>query len=480
MHSLSAFHRIRRTHTSSWYHEDINTYEAWDRTMGDSDLVIAVIDDGFDLDHPEFRGKVYKPRNIPSQTAEVNTGYNSLHGTHVAGIAVAIANNGIGLAGVAPGCQLMPVQVADYYGRLSATAIIDGVLYAIHNGADVINVSLGMKPSPRLAELSLEEQQELIKNAFKEEETFWESIFEMAKERNIMIVLAAGNDDVLVGLDPMKRSHHAIKVSASDIAHRKAPFSNFGALSTVTAPGVAIYSTLPNEQFDYRDGTSMAAPMVAGSVALIKSINPTYTNQQLIELLQKTGAPVADPQKKMGNIIQLDQAIRFAENDRRNNYQVGCPSVQEQIDSLLLLVEKLRQQCPLGELDTLRLPQTANDEDFSFALGRWMSTTKIINVNTEEPLEVWFDFYADGTGRIELVEPDGSICTSSLLISRSEVKLQMAQLQSAVCAGGGEYTAYDISCAPDANGRAVCFAKNKKDAADTFEFYLVRTHNVLN
>ena len=445
--------------------------------------MVAVVDDGFDLNHPELQGKIYKPRNIPERSDDVNTGYNSRHGTHVAGIAIGLANNGVGLAGVAPGCQFMPVQVGDYYGRLSSTAIVDGILYAIHNGADVINVSLGMKPDPRIAQLPDHRQQEMIDNTFKQEEAFWESVFEIARDKNVMVVLAAGNDNVLIGLDPMLRSRLTVNVSASDAGHKKADFSNYGELSTLSAPGVAIYSSLPNAQFDYRDGTSMAAPVVAGSMALIKSINSTYTNAQLIELLQKTGIPVVrgnGTEKKMGNIIQLDQAFRFAEEDKNPDYQVSCPSVQDQIDSLLLLVEKLRQQCPVAGTDTLKLPVQGNEDDMRFALGRWKSTTKIINVNTEEELEVWFDFYADGSGRLQLIEPGGVVCTAPLSVELKSSALNMEQLQAAVCDSGTEYTAYNFTCSPDASGRAACFARSKKDASNAFEFNLVRTHNVLN
>jgi subtilisin family serine protease len=327
-----------------WYHQTVKALEAWDVAKGDSTMVMAIIDDSFDKNHPEFQGKIYKPWNVYSKTPDVNVGKNGFHGTHVAGIAIGAGNNGQGVAGIALNCKFMPIQVGDYNGMMSSTAIIDGVLYAIHNGAKIVNMSLGLALDKRLASLPVAQQEQIAREKFKEEEAFWTQIFKAAYEKNIIFVLAAGNSNLLIGLDPLQRSEYTIKVSATDNGNSKASFSNFGSKSTISAPGVQIYSSLPNNQFGNLDGTSMAAPIVAGGIALLKTVNPALSFDQIVEILQTTGLP-AQNNAPIGKIIQLDRALNIAKNKRKENPKVDCPNVQEKIDSMLQVIEKLKKEC---------------------------------------------------------------------------------------------------------------------------------------
>lgn len=108
-----------------WYFEKCSVFDAWEQTMGADDIIVAVIDDGFDLTHPEFDGKVTSPYNAVTQNRTV-TPSPSGHGTHVASTAVGNADNGSGMSGIAPKCKLMPIQVGDSYGRMPSSAVIDG------------------------------------------------------------------------------------------------------------------------------------------------------------------------------------------------------------------------------------------------------------------------------------------------------------------------------------------------------------------
>ena len=457
-----------------WYHRDVKAIEAWDITQGDSGIVIAILDDGFDLNHPEFQGKIYKPWNIPAGNAQVNTGRNSIHGTHVAGIALALADNGIGACGIAPKCRFMPVQVADYEGRMGSTAIIDGLLYAIDNGANVINMSLGMQASDQVANLSPQMQMDLINRTFKEEEAFWDQLFEIAANKNIIVVLAAGNQNIVIGVDPMERSNKTIKVSAVDLDNQKADFSNYGNLSTISAPGVHIYSSIPNHQFTYLDGTSMAAPIVTGGVALIKSVNPSLTFNQVVDLIQSTGIPVNSPQY-IGNILQLDKAVGIANNNRQKMPVVDCPDIQTRIDSLLQEIEKLRQQCSQGIVtkDTLKIPPSAKDP--TFAAGRWKSTSYLFNSTDGKKVTLYFDFASDGTGKITLVESDNTTCEAALQLGVQSGVFSIVQQGAAACQPPPEkYQPYVFKCKPDANGCAECEAQNRNKSNNNFKFNLVK------
>lgn len=290
----------------SWYLNAINAPLAWDITRGSPKLTIAIVDNGFSLNHPELKTKVVMPYNVWLHSKEIFPQPVD-HGTHVAGTALAIANNDKGLCGIAPESAFMPIQVANKQGVMTTTSILDGVLYALYQGADVINVSLGMEFTGTLPE---NEQRDLQNNHFKEEERLWKKVMEISNKHNAIIVVAAGNENMLAGINPMNRPKNFIIVSAVDKNNssiQKAGFSNYGDFSTVSAPGVDIFSTVGNNDYEFMQGTSMAAPIVTGTVALMKSLNKDLTSEQIICILQGTGKPING---KVGNLIQIDKALK--------------------------------------------------------------------------------------------------------------------------------------------------------------------------
>lgn len=292
----------------SWHLKAIHAPEAWDITRGSEKITVAVVDNGFNVKHPELKSKVVQPYNVWSHSADVFAQQVD-HGTHVAGIALALADNGKGICGVAPNCKFMPVQVANERGQMTTTSVLDGILYALYQGADVINVSLGSSFTG-LSQQSQELQKDLINNHFKEEERLWRHVMRIAASHNSTIVIAAGNDNVLAGIDAIQRPELFITVSALDknnTAHSRASFSNYGDYSDIAAPGVGIYSTIGVDGYQKLDGTSMAAPIISGSVALMKSINEHLTNKQILCLLQGTGIAA---QGNVGNLVQLDKALQ--------------------------------------------------------------------------------------------------------------------------------------------------------------------------
>ena len=300
--------------SSSWPISLTKTDKAWETTTGDTSVIVAVIDDGFDLNHPELKGKVYKPYNVVTDNTQITFGPDRKHGTHVAGIIGAKNNNGKGICGIAPGCRLMPIQAAGQDGMFTMTDVIDGVLYAIKNNADVINMSLGkMFPEG----IPPQQQEEIATQYGKDEAKFWNELYQMAEENNVIIVIAAGNQDFRVGMDPMQRSQKVIKVAATDFEMKKANFSNFFSRnlrngSCVSAPGVNILSAIPSNQYEMMSGTSMASPIVAGVVALMKSVNPRLTNQQVFKILQETSLKNID--RKLGAFVQSNLAVAKARN----------------------------------------------------------------------------------------------------------------------------------------------------------------------
>lgn len=276
----------------SWYFDAINIEKAWKSSRGKSDIVIAVIDNGFDLNHPELVGKSIKPYNVVEKNQNV-TPIHVNHGTHVASTIVANANNNFGLLGIAPNCKFMPIKVSDNNGLISNSYIIDAILYAIKNNASVINLSLGIAIDPNF-EIPPNKQEEYIHFYAKDEESFWDELFKYADEKKVTCVIAAGNNNMLTGFDPFQRSKYTIKVGAIDQRLKKAVFSNYGDYTNIYAPGVHIYSAKPNRSFEFLDGTSMATPIVAGSIALMKSKNKNISTKKIIEKLESSSKKIDD------------------------------------------------------------------------------------------------------------------------------------------------------------------------------------------
>lgn len=315
----------------SWYLKAINAPQAWDISMGSEKITVAIVDNGFNLSHPELKSKVVQPYNVWLHSTEIFP-QKVDHGTHVAGTALAIADNGKGISGIAPKCKFMPIQVADKKGMMTTTSVLDGIIYALYQGADVINVSLGSS-FQGLDNIPENEQKDLIKNHFKEEERLWREVMRIAANHNSTIVVAAGNDNVLAGIDALQRPELFITVSAVDKKNtnlNKANFSNYGQFSTISAPGVGIYSSVGKNDYQIMDGTSMAAPIVTGTIALMKSLNDKITNKEIICILQNTGL---NTQGNIGKLLQIDKALQKV----KSGEEVDCTPTPSTGDVQVLL-----------------------------------------------------------------------------------------------------------------------------------------------
>lgn len=217
--------------------------QAWEVTSGANNVVIAVLDTGIDKYQEDLVGKVVAEVNFTdSSTTDDIYG----HGTHIAGIIAAVANNSVGIAGLAYNCSLMNVKVADDQGRFDSSVAAKGVVWAVDHGADVINMSLvSTEPSPGL-----------------------EKAINYAWDKGAVVIAAAGN---LVGTKIVYPAYYSncIAVAATDSDDCVASWSSQGGWVDVAAPGVDIYSTLPGNQYGYKSGTSMASAYVSGLAALL-------------------------------------------------------------------------------------------------------------------------------------------------------------------------------------------------------------------
>lgn len=255
--------------------------ELWGQTKGDPNMIVAVVDTGVDYTHPDLQERVllgkdfsFRPGRIFNRKDKDGPMDDQGHGTHVAGVIGATANNGIGIAGVAPDVKLMAVKVLSAKGGGTSYDVMKGVAFAITNGAKVVNMSLG-----GTATTSVEAQ-----------------FYQAAVQSGALIVAAAGNEADGLGFPAAYPG--VLSVGATDSGGELARFSNHDATMSVTAPGVGILSTIPGKMYAKFSGTSMAAPFVSGAAALVWSQHPEWTAQQVKEHLERTatdkGAPGVD------------------------------------------------------------------------------------------------------------------------------------------------------------------------------------------
>ncbi|MBK5442725.1 S8 family peptidase [Peribacillus sp. TH24] len=242
-----------------WHHKTLGTQAAWTKTMGSKEMVVAIIDDGIDRNHEDLKGKIDRPYDaVRNRKNIVPVGE---HGTHIAGIIAGSANNDLGGTGVAPNIKIMPINV--FNGKYADTAdIIEAIHYAVQQGADIINMSLG--------ETSYSEA---LNKAVQE-----------AYSKGLLIVAAAGNEgDMGKSVQRVYPAafSHVISVAATDSKDKRTSYSNYHSTVDIAAPGDYILSTLPGNRYGWMSGTSMATPMVAGVAALVWSNEPKLTKYEV-------------------------------------------------------------------------------------------------------------------------------------------------------------------------------------------------------
>ncbi|MBI2830572.1 MAG: peptidase S8 [Chloroflexi bacterium] len=268
---------------SQWGMTKIQGPEAWDITQGSSSVKIAIVDTGIDQDHEDLAAKIVAKKNFTrSKTTDDKYG----HGTHVAGIAAAITNNSKGVAGIGYNSSLMNVKVLGDSGSGYQSWVASGITWAADNGAGIINLSLGGGPYSSTMETAVN----------------------YAWSKGAVIVAAAGNDGISSPSYPAYYTN-VIAVAATDSNDTKASWSNYGSWVDIAAPGVSIFSTLPNhtnrigiKNYGSLSGTSMASPFVAGVAALVRAANPTWTNTEVRAKLEVATDPTTGFDTTVGRV----------------------------------------------------------------------------------------------------------------------------------------------------------------------------------
>ncbi|MFL5931741.1 MAG: S8 family serine peptidase [Gaiellaceae bacterium] len=235
--------------------------QAWDVSRGSTAVKIAILDTGVDLDHPDLAPHIVPGYDFENNDADPQD--DEGHGTMVAGIAAAVTDNGIGIAGAAWNASILPVKVLDATGSGSDFRIANGITWAADNGAQVINMSLGGPGSSQ---------------------TLYDAI-EYARKKGAVVVAAAGNDGAPLLSVPGAYADAA--VGATDASGDAAWFSTSGYWVDLSAPGIDITSTAlapgPVEAYAKGAGTSFASPIVAGVAALVRAQHPDWAQVDVVK-----------------------------------------------------------------------------------------------------------------------------------------------------------------------------------------------------
>lgn len=266
-----------------WGLSQVNASEAWNITTGSHKVVIAVIDSGIDLNHPDLKANIWINKGeIPgNRIDDDHNGYiddvygwnfisdnNNIsdddgHGTHVAGIIAAEGNNSKGVAGVMWSATIMSLKFLDNEGNGYVDDAVSAIRYATKMGASIISCSWGGSE-------------------------YSQALKDVIDASSALVVCAAGNrgsgtnDDISPVYPACFTSKNIISVAATDASDALASFSDYGLNSVdVAAPGTHICSTLPGSQYGYMQGTSMAVPYVTGLAGLIKSVRPDLSALQI-------------------------------------------------------------------------------------------------------------------------------------------------------------------------------------------------------
>lgn len=315
--------------SSQWYINNMELKKAWDISKGDKSVIIGIVDSGSDWKHEDLAANIYtNPKEIPgngkdddgngkiddvngwdlvgnisanqayaNQYQEDNdpknygTGADNIHGTHVAGCASAVTNNAIGIASPGFNCSILPVKCASDQNIQGIFRGYEGITYAASMGCNIINCSWG---GPGYSPVG-------------------QDIINAATAKGVLVVVAAGNEGQNIDNGEFYPAcyDNVLCIGASTSANRVASFSNTGSAVTVYSPGQTIFSTVPNNNYQNMDGTSMASPVAAGVCALVKSLHKTWTPKQIMKQIRSTS----------DNVLTSDTSKRPLYYGRINAYK---------------------------------------------------------------------------------------------------------------------------------------------------------------
>ncbi|MFN7574587.1 MAG: S8 family serine peptidase, partial [Planctomycetota bacterium] len=308
---------------NQWHHDKMQNNLAWDVTLGSSSIIVAVTDDGVELNHEDLQPNIWQNDDFPFDGEDndlngfiddyngwdFNTNNNNpnpnsssdSHGTHVSGIAAARTNNALGVSGVAGRATIMPIQ---FYGPngWTSTMVNNAFTYATNNGAKIVNTSYNV-------------------DGFVNDPVFLAGL-QYLYDGGVLHFNSAGNNGQLN--PPRQQLTQTLLVASTEQNDSKSSFSNYGTGIDIAAPGNPILSTLTGNSYGESGGTSMAAPAAAGAAALIWSANPTWTREQVAAQLHATADNIDALNPGLQGLLGGGRANSF----RGVSETIGAPKIR--------------------------------------------------------------------------------------------------------------------------------------------------------
>ncbi|WJH36282.1 S8 family serine peptidase [Paenibacillus sp. CC-CFT747] len=298
------------------YLEQIHAREAWDVATGNEAITIALVDTGVDLTHPDLVSHLVKGTNLinPGQPPADDNG----HGTNVAGVIAASANNDKGIAGLLWKAKIMPVKALESNGTGEEDKLGEGIRYAVDHGAKIVVLSLGLNKAS----------------------AYMESIVKYAESRGVLLVAASGNEGNSVKYPAAYPTVLAVGGASAD--NHAATLSNYGPELDVVAPW-NVFTTAVGGRYIYTGGTSLAAPQVAAVSALAWSLYPEMKPYEIRNLIRQTAEDLETPgwDAKTGyGLLRADRALSepYRADMYEPNNKIGeakPTSVEKRIDAVL-------------------------------------------------------------------------------------------------------------------------------------------------
>ena len=270
-------------YSQQWFLPNISAEQAWDIQTGNHNKKVCIIDVGIDWDHEDLSSNWITGYDFYDNDPDPDPGFWGFiesHGTHCSGCAAGVTNNSTGIASIGSGIGLIGVR-AGFLILIDDAAAIEGIYYACTTGADVISMSFGGTDFNSAMQTAINEAY---------------------NNYDIVVVAAAGNDNDSALHYPACMDN-VIAVAATDSTDHKASFSCYGSWVDISAPGDSILSSIPDNTYSNMSGTSMACPVTAGLVTLIRCQFPSETNDQIIQrLLTSADSLPNEPLYLSGNL----------------------------------------------------------------------------------------------------------------------------------------------------------------------------------